>query len=295
MNSLKVNITSEYGELKSVIINDASSMVSFGHELDVIKNKYASTCEKKGKYRSKSEIWDKAKLQRQVLVFHNVLKEKGVKLIKSKNIKDAWLQVFTRDIGFVVGDTFYIGTMRDRIRSLEQEGMNHLKKSFLKVVKLNVPHIEGGDVFVHNDKVFVGLGQHSTLAAFEELKLHIEKQGFKCYSIKYNPNIMHLDCGFNIINKNKAFLSTDVISKEGVEILEKHFDIIKLTKKELMSLASNYIIISPHEAVVDIRNKRISSILSKEGYVITELEYTELTKLKGSFRCTACPVYREDI
>jgi N-dimethylarginine dimethylaminohydrolase len=294
MNSIEINVNSDYGKLKSVIVNDASTIVSFGKKLSLIENKYeAFYSEKESKYHPEDGLWDINKLKKQVRNFQKILQCKGVQLIYSANIKDAYLQLFTRDIGFSVGDTFYIGKMRHKIRSLEQKGIDTIKSSFSKVIELNIPYIEGGDIFVHHDKVFIGLSRQTTYDAFEELRPYLEQQGFKCYSIVCDESVLHLDCRFNIINKDTAFLSEAGISKEGVNIIKEHFKTIQITDDEIISLASNYFIINSKEAVVDTRNKRIAKILKKYGYNVTEIECTELTKLWGSLRCATCPLYRE--
>ena len=87
-------------------------------------------------------------------------------------------------------------------------------------------------------------------------------------------------------------MSKEGILPEGIKTLDKYFDIEDITQDGLKTLVSNYLMISPNEAIIDRRNKRLGNLLNKYGITPYELDFSEVTKLWGAFRCTTLPLYR---
>lgn len=293
MGNIVLNVSSEYGRLRSVLVSTGNALefYKFNKELE---DKYGSKMREESKYHPESGIPDISRGIQQHSAFLDLLKSKGVELIFSNDVQDAVHQVFTRDIGFVIGDTFFYSVMGDGIRKIEQQGLEHLNENFKNIEILEEGIIEGGDVFVHGNKVFVGITKHSTnWEGFNDLKKRIEPKGYQCIPIRCKERVLHLDCRFNIISENCALLFRKAIHPEDMEILEDCFDIIELKEDELETLGSNMFIVSPKEIVLDKRNSRLCSILREKGFNIIELDYSEITKLWGAFRCTTLPLNRE--
>ncbi|MDP2637024.1 MAG: arginine deiminase family protein [bacterium] len=291
----QVRVFSEYGRLSRVLVHGGNTMI-LPRELKSLLGKHSSLhLLEEEKYHPESGVWDRNMLRDQLADLQNVLwGGRGVRLVYAWNVHDAWTQFFTRDACFVVGDTLYLGVFRDPIRKLEKRGVEFLKNQFDKVVELTTPSIEGGDVFVHGDKVFVGIGRQTTHGAFKELQGHLEPQGFHCVPVECNESVLHLDCRFNIIGPDKAMILPDGISLSGIATLEKYFELVVLVGEEhKKSLATNYLIISPREVIVDERNTQVADILQDARYRVIPIPFTEPTKVWGGIRCATCPLVRE--
>ena len=68
-------------------------------------------------------------------------------------------QIFTRDLSFVIEDKIILSNMINN-RSLELPAINHIIDQIAaeKIIRLNDDcHIEGGDVILCNEHVFIGV------------------------------------------------------------------------------------------------------------------------------------------
>lgn len=199
--------------------------------------------------------------------------------------------MYTRDTAFVIRDRFFYSSHRGL---KEREGEINLllkllaKLGVTKIVGLKSGQIEGGDVLVHTDKIYVGNGSRTNTHAINEL-LALEP-GQK---LILGENVMHLDTRFTILPRNfclaypKAFVDSDL------GILKTKFKVIHVTKEELMELGTNVLVIDPDTICSPKHNTRINDQLKEVGFKIEEVDYTEPINLGGSFRCTTLPLVRE--
>lgn len=292
MEKMFLKINSEYGKLKTVLIHNAGNLVHYtkAKHLDA---KYGSFFEEEQKNFPEKGIWNNTLVKKQHRVFLEILSGNGIELIYLNTVTDAIYQLFTRDIGFVVGETFFKSRMGDGIRRLEQKAIDKYSKIFSKFVEINAGRVEGGDVFVHGENIFVGITKYSTnIEGFNFLKKYLNPLGFKCIPIRCSDNVLHLDCRFNIISLNMALIYKEDIHPSDVKKLEKSFSLINLTRKELYLLSANVLVLSPKEIISNTRSKRLNYLLRKEGFEIIEVDYSEITKMSGSFRCTTLPLVR---
>ena len=147
MNSMNINVHDETSRLRAVIIGSATSngAVPSIEEAYDPKSKIHIAA---GTYpKNEDMILEMAHLAA-ALVKHNVDVYQPVQ-IQNYN------QIFTRDIGFVIGDTF----VRSNIlpdREKEIVAIKHVLDKMNNVIKPPQDvHIEGGDVMLCGDYIFV--------------------------------------------------------------------------------------------------------------------------------------------
>ena len=89
--------------------------------------------------------------------FNAILEKYDVKVYRPEMIEN-YNQIFTRDIGFVIGDTFVKSNiLPDRERELDAIHYIIDQINPNKVLRPPVEvHIEGGDVMLWNDYIFIG-------------------------------------------------------------------------------------------------------------------------------------------
>ena len=85
------------------------------------------------------------------------LRENNIEVIELDSIKDC-NQIFARDIGFVIDDFFFISNIlphrQNEINGLKSI-LNMIDKE--KIIRLKDDiHVEGGDIIVAKDKLYVG-------------------------------------------------------------------------------------------------------------------------------------------
>ena len=89
--------------------------------------------------------------------FVSILKSYGIRVFRPGLIKD-YNQIYSRDIGFVIENKFIKSNVLP-IRAKEINALKYLLDSFTSNSIITFPddaHIEGGDVVLHKNKIYIG-------------------------------------------------------------------------------------------------------------------------------------------
>src|SRR5262245_53889560 len=142
---LTVRVLDEFGPLRAALVHDGSNA------LDLTMEDYRRLVppEELAKH-PESAPSSRERLVLQDARFRQVLADLGAILLSPDTQATAFCQVFTRDPCFAVGDTLFLGGLRDAWRHPETEGLRGLRARAPKVVDLSGDGatIEGGDVMV---------------------------------------------------------------------------------------------------------------------------------------------------
>jgi len=291
---LETNIQNEFGRLKSAIVNRGSSVndqtrriFSETITMDVLGEKKVLNDEQKEFIKQ-----DNLRIIKQVGTFIDLLRDNGVNLIFAEDVKDAFGQFFTRDVGFVVGRAFCIASRKSEIRQTELSGLikilPHIQKAFI----INKGVIEGGDVLINGSDVYVGLSKKTNEKGLQSFKIIAEGEGFEVILILLKKSVLHLDCAFNMLSDKLAIVHPWAIEK-GLMQLESDFELISVTSHEAVRLATNLLVLDKGVIVSDNQNIRVNSLLRDRGFKVHELPYDAVIRSGGSFRCTVLPLLRE--
>lgn len=224
--------------------------------------------------------------------FVQSLKDRGIKVIELTPVPELNELVFTRDIGFTIDDTLFTANMRREIREKETELLHDvLEKNNVPYHPITTCSIEGGDVLVDEDKVWVGNSERTTTDAIDQLRSYVEDK--EVISLPLRKDILHLDCAFNIVSNDVALIFKDAFQKKDVERLSSHYDLIEVTDEEQFNLATNVLSIGDGNIISMPINSRVNRELEQKGFHIIEVEFTEIIKSGGSFRCCSLPVERK--
>ena len=144
---MNIYITNENHRLTDVIVGNSFSFksnINFRDLYDPISLFYYL----RGKFPNKY------KLQNQISNFKKVLLKYGVKIHDLDIINTN--QIFVRDLGFIIENKFFISSILPD-RENEIKGLKNVLKKIKNVIKLpKDAHIEGGDVVLDEDNIFVG-------------------------------------------------------------------------------------------------------------------------------------------
>lgn len=222
--------------------------------------------------------------------FSSALEQSGVSVLYLDTDPSLNEQVFTRDIGFVIDDLFCVSNMKENIRKNEKKSLiSFLNKHDINYYEFN-NEIEGGDVVLHREFIFVGISNRTNEKAVLELKrLFPEKE---IIAIKLKPGILHLDCVLNIISDEYALLYKEGIDERDFFKIKDLFNYVPITKEEQEKMGTNVLVLSPKKVISLISQRRISLELGKRGFDVIELDFSEIIKSGGSFRCCSLPLER---
>ena len=102
--------------------------------------------------------------------FEKKLIEHGVEVIKLPSSEQFPEQVFTRDIGFTVGDDIFVAEMASDIRKGEEEALEEWLDDEEIPFQTTTNRVEGGDVIVDRGVLYVGISSRTSEEAVRKLK-----------------------------------------------------------------------------------------------------------------------------
>ncbi|MGX9291198.1 dimethylarginine dimethylaminohydrolase family protein [Bacillus sp. A015] len=200
-------------------------------------------------------------------------------------------QVFTRDIGFTIGHTLFVSNMAAQVRQGEEQSLKEWAQAKgWTTVTVTDGTIEGGDVLVDQTRVFVGTSKRTNLAAIHQLKKELPDHDI--IPIHLPPHILHLDCVMNILSHEEILIYPEAFTKKDLHLLNKHYDLIKISEQEQFTLGPNVLSIGQKKVISLPINPETNAALTARGYTVIEVDFSEIIKSGGSFRCCTLPIRR---
>lgn len=255
----------------------------------------------------------KLDLQKALTDLEQVFLRYGVTVLRPDGVADC-NQIFARDLGFVVDDIFVRANIIPH-REKELLGLASLLAQIPISKQLMFPkevHIEGGDVIVHNKYIYVGfstspnyaklLTARTNKAAVFALRKAFPNKKVKPFElIKSNTvphkNALHLDCCFQLIGDSFAITCPEGFAKiEDYNWLVTHFgtnNIFEVLPVEMSKMMCNVVSISPTVAVSNKSFTRLNTWLRQRGITVEEVDFNEIGKQGGLFRCVTLPLFRK--
>ena len=304
---MRLNINNETGRLKSVVLGQP---VSMGADPTLEESYDAKSCHtiQQGVYPKEEDIIH------EMTEFEKVLKKYDVEVIRPDIIKD-YNQVFARDVAFVIEDKMILSNLIPD-RADEQEAYSKIfeQVEWRKIINLpDTAHIEGGDVIVWNDFLFIGTcfsedyrnfkTARTNEYAIEILKEYFPKKRIIDLELKKNDTvpyegILHLDCTFNPVGKDKCIIYKDgFVDESDYRLILDIFgeeNCFHVTKEEMFEMNPNIFSISPEVVVSDAAFTRMNRHLQDVWNIkVEEIPYREISKMGGLLRCSTMPLVRE--
>ncbi len=286
-----VRVRNEFGALRAALVHDASNAVDTTME-DL--RRLVPADELKDHPESGPSFKDR--IFKQQADFRRVLAEHGVSLLSPDTREDAFCQVFTRDPCFVVGDTLFVGSLRDAYRHPEIAGLAQLRGQVETVVDLSGDgaRIEGGDVMVLDEGrwALVGMNRHTNEAGCGKLAAQLARSGVEVIRVPHRA--LHLDCCLAPLPNREAIYCAGKLPDTSVNVLRGCFErLIPLDRHEAeLHLAANVFWINERQVVSNATTGQTNHLLRDKGYEVIELDFSQLVCLWGSFRCVVCPLER---
>jgi len=304
---MKLNINNETGRLKSVVLGQPVSMGADPTLEESYDAKSYHTIQQ-GVYPKEEDIIH------EMTEFEKVLKKYDVEVIRPDIIKD-YNQVFARDVAFVIEDKMILSNLIPD-RADEQEAYSKIfeQVEWRKIINLpDTAHIEGGDVIVWNDFLFIGTcfsedyrnfkTARTNEYAIEILKEYFPKKRIIDLELKKNDTvpyegILHLDCTFNPVGKDKCIIYKDgFVDESDYRLILDIFgeeNCFHVTKEEMFEMNPNIFSISPEVVVSDATFTRMNRHLQDVWNIkVEEIPYREISKMGGLLRCSTMPLVRE--
>lgn len=242
-----------------------------------------------------------------------VFEKYDVKVYRPELI-EGYNQIFARDIAFVIDDILVkANILPDREKELD--AIHYVIDQIDPANVIRPPeevHVEGGDVMLWNDHIFIGTYKGSDYKDYITARTNLEgvqyiKELFPNKIVKEfdlvksrieaRDNALHLDCCFQPVGKDKGIIYKSGFREEGdymylVNLFGKE-NLFHITREEMYHMNSNIFSIA-EDVVVSERNfTRLNAWLRKNGFTVEEVPYAEIAKQGGLLRCSTMPLIRD--
>jgi N-dimethylarginine dimethylaminohydrolase len=244
---------------------------------------------------------------------HAVFQKYNVTVFRPEVIEN-YNQIFSRDIGFVIDDTFIIANiLPDRENEIEaiKYIINQINPDKVVRPPANV-HIEGGDVILHNDHIFIGTYKGADYADFITARTNMEGvayikklfphkivKEFDLMKSKTNAkeNALHLDCCFQPLGQGKGIIHRNGFRNEAdYEYLTNLFgkeNLFHINSEEMYQMNSNVFSVDENIVISEKNFTRLNRWLRKLNFIVEEIDYAEIAKQEGLLRCSTLPLFRK--
>lgn len=229
--------------------------------------------------------------------FVETLTKLGVTVHRTTHLipPEATLQVFTRDVGMVIGERLVLANIKPDVRRIEMGTFDKVvdEMAIPNVVSVGDGVVEGGDVMLDGNTVYIGISQRTDESGVAWLKKEFSTLSEReLFPIKLQDPFLHLDVVFNIVAPGIALIYPPAIDDASLAVLRQRYRLIEVTESEQFQLGVNAVAIDASRLIMDRAHTRIAGELAAAGLDPIGLDYSELRKLGGSFRCCTCPLVR---
>ena len=301
---MNLNVVNETNKLKKVVLGIANSFGEVPLPGDCIDPKTKH-------YLNNGEYPLENNCITEIENFNNILIDNGVSVIRPKPITDL-NQIFTRDIAFVI-DNIIFEANTIAARAEEKNGILDILNKEKGSNKIQIPKgikIEGGDVIINNNFIFIGCcnkkdenlkvsrTNKKAVDFIKEVFPNKDVIGFELVKNDNDPynNILHLDCTMQPVGKNDIIIYEGGFrNKSDYSFINEIFrnNMIKVTSQDMFNGFPNIFSINNKKVVSDITFHKLNSILKERGYTVEKTMYREISKFGGLFRCSTLPLERK--
>lgn len=303
---LQLNVKNETSRLKTVILGTAKSNGPTPEEHEAYDPKSLEHI-KAGTYPVEADM------VKEMEAFNDVFKKYNVEVYRPEIIEN-YNQIFSRDIGFVIDDVFIkANILPDRERELDAIQYVIDKMNPAKVVRPpEEVHIEGGDVMLWDDHIFIGTYKGSDYKDYitartnmhgvnyiKEMFPHKIVKEFDLVKsrIEARDNALHLDCCFQPVGKDKGVIYKSGFREEAdymylVNLFGKE-NLFHIEREEMYNMTSNFFSIDTDVVVIEKNFTRLKNWLLERNFTVEEVPYAEIAKQEGLLRCSTLPLVRE--
>lgn len=302
-----LNIQNETARLRTVVLGQPYSLGKIP-ELDETYDAKSYESVQLGTYPTEEDV------AKEMTAFESILKKYDVEVLRPLILPNC-NQVFARDVAFVIDDKIITSNIiPDRADEQEAYAPIYSEIAFNKIYNLpEKAHVEGGDVVLYNDTIFVGTYMERDYPEYKTARTNayaiaflrelFPEKNFVALELEKDDadprnGILHLDCTFMPVGNGKL-----IIFKDGFKDVKDYnqltdffgkSNIFEVTREEMYHMNTNIFSISPDVVVSEEHFTRLNNHMRDEwGLTVETVPYYEISKMGGLLRCSTLPLVRE--
>ena len=305
---MRIHVENETSRLRAVVLGLPHAMGNTP-SLDQTFDSKSYESVRRGVYPAEADI------VREMDAFEAVLKKYDVDVYRPALVPGC-NQVFSRDVGFVIGDKIIVSNViPDRQEEIDAYEDIYRQIHYKQIYNLpESVHVEGGDVILYKNYIFLGqydfpdYGEVKT-ARTNRLAVDYLRMIFPDRTIvplnllksDTDPSvgILHLDCTFMPVGRDKCLIyRRGFMNPRDAEHLIALFggpeNVFEITPEEMYSMNTNVFSISEDVVVTEEHFCRLNRHLTEQwGMTVETVPYREISKMGGLLRCSTLPLRRD--
>ena len=302
---LKLHVNNEYARLKAVLFGTAQSngpvpSAKSCYDPNSLSHVLAGT------YPTEADM------QHEMSAVMAVFQKYEVEVFRPSIIENC-NQIFARDIAFVIDNKFIKSNILPD-RAEEYHALETLLEKIDPEDLIELPedcHVEGGDVILCDDYIFIGVYSGSDYADYITARTNLQAaeaiqklfplktvKTFELRKSNSNPleNALHLDCCFQPLGNGKVLIHDQgFLDKSDFEWLLHFFgkdNVFIATQEEMSQMNCNVFSISKDVVISEQNFIRLNTWLTAQGFTVEKVPYAEISKQGGLLRCSTLPLNR---
>jgi N-dimethylarginine dimethylaminohydrolase len=301
-----IRVFSEYAPLNKVIIGSAENHDRMIGDMlrDLAQNPslidtHLINPRMREIYTSQQSFATESEIQEELSLFKKTLEDRRIEVLTPEShLVPEESVIFTRDLGIVIGETMVLSRLKSPFREREKRAVEPFLKNPEKVLAPEPGAVlEGGDVLLHEGKIFVGYGprtnwegvrflQKNFSPAWEVIPVELQ--------VSPDPKIhsIHLDCAFNILARDTMFIYPPSFVAFPSVLMDCFPQRIEITAEEFYNLAGNVLSVAPGVVCIDGKATRLTRALTHHHFKPVPLKIDHLATFSGGLRCVSLPLYR---
>ncbi|NNF79594.1 MAG: amidinotransferase [Rhizobiales bacterium] len=226
-------------------------------------------------------------------------------------LQEGWSQLYPADPVFVIGKHYMEISIR---RAYRRKEAFPLREVVLPIVNADAeahyvampqsapwtpsgegpgPFLEGGDLLINGQDVFVGQGELcSDQAGLDWLKRYLERWDYKVHPVPINGPILHA-LGIMCLLREGLLMAHMPALVEGLPEPLKNWDVIEITEDEMKGHATVGVSLDQQRYMIDPRFGRIMDLLHKHGIEPVPTQCDAIGYWGGAIRCITLPLARD--
>ena len=240
-----------------------------------------------------------------------VLEGLGVKVRRPDVLNtnpDETVTIYSRDPIISIGNKFLLTNLKSLGRRVEGAGYKRIaldlaRKYDGEVIMMpeNRPgmhednaYLEGGDVFVNGNEIYVGMTGNATNMNGVEWLRETLGADYTVYVIPLNNDVLHLDCAFTLLSPNQGIIcKEDFKDPENLPGKLANYEWVEVTPEEAKAMATNGVVVNSKTLIaIDAFPHVAQEIRDRFGIKVIEMPY-EKAVIGGGMRCSYQPILRK--
>ncbi|MFP8903115.1 dimethylarginine dimethylaminohydrolase family protein [Streptomyces atacamensis] len=283
-------VATEYGTLRRVAVRHAGDFTRplAGPDVHPVLARQQAT--------SSWTTYDPVAVRAQQDQLIGLLRDRGAEVVLLPPAPGCPAQHYPRDIAFAVDHVLLRARLNSEHRLPETDALTDPELG-LRPVDLTRGTIEGGDVLLPDTgRVLVGLSEETSPDGAAALQKALAQHGVDREVIPVHFNvkgIVHLDDHLAVVAPGTALIHREVFTADQNRWFDAYFDdLLPVTDAEARAVQVNVLAIAPTTIVVAAGSDRIAAALTARGLEVLTVDYSEVTRIPGSLRCTTLPLLR---